>query len=65
MLRDWCGTDAVDLRAEIAELRIDASSAGRVAEQAIELLRRHGHTREAADLELKLSELRTGAAPPT
>jgi hypothetical protein len=60
MLRDWCGADSVDLRAEIAALRIDASSAGKVAQEAIELLRRHGHTREANDLEHKLSELRQG-----
>jgi hypothetical protein len=60
MLRDWCGADSVDLRAEIAALRIDASSAGKVAQEAIELLRRHGHTREANDLERKLAELREG-----
>jgi hypothetical protein len=61
ILRDWCGADAVDLRAEIAALRIDASSAGKVAQEAIELLRRHGHTRDANDLERKLSELRQGS----
>ena len=63
ILRDWCGADAVDLRAEIAALRIDASSAGKVAQEAIELLRRHGHTREANDLEGKLSDLRQGDGP--
>ncbi len=60
VLRDWCGTDAVDLHAEIAALRIDASSADKVAQQAIDLLRRHGHTGDANDLERKLSELRQG-----
>jgi hypothetical protein len=60
MLRDWCGADAADLHAEIAALRIDAASADKVAQEAIELLRRHGHTRDANDLEHKLSELRLG-----
>lgn len=60
ILRDWCGADAVDLRAEMAALRNDASSAGKVAQEAIELLRRHGHTRDANDLERELSELRRG-----
>jgi hypothetical protein len=63
ILRDWCGAEAVDLRAEIAALRNDASSAGKVAAEAIELLRRHGHAREANDLERKLLEVRQGVAP--
>jgi hypothetical protein len=60
ILRDWCGADAVDLRAEIAALRTEVSSVGKVAQEAIELLRRHDHTRDANDLERKLSELRQG-----
>jgi hypothetical protein len=60
ILRDWCGAEAVDLRAEIAALRDEASSAGKVAQEAIGLLRRHGHTRDANDLERELSELRRG-----
>jgi hypothetical protein len=60
ILRDWCGADAVDLRAEIATLRIEASSVGKVAQEAIELLRRHDHTRDANDLDRKLLELRRG-----
>jgi hypothetical protein len=63
ILRDWCGADAVDLRAEIAALRDDASSVGKVAQEAIELLRRHDHTREANDLDRKLLELRRGVDP--
>ena len=63
ILRDWCGADAVDLRAEIEALRIEASSAGKVAQEAIELLRRHGHTRDANDLDRKLSEHRRGSDP--
>ena len=58
ILRDWCGADAVDLRAEVAALRIEALSVGKVAQEAIELLRRHDHTRDANDLDRKLSELR-------
>ena len=58
MLRAWCGADAVDLHGEIAALRSNASSADKVAQEAIEVLRRHGHTRDANDLECKLSELR-------
>jgi hypothetical protein len=63
MLRDWCGAGAVDLRAEIAALRNDAASADKVAQEAIEVLRRHGHTRDANDLEQKLLELRRGIDP--
>ena len=65
MLRDWCGADAVDLHAEIAALRSDALSSAKVAREAIEVLRRHGHTRDANDLERKLSELRQGIGPQT
>ena len=60
LLRDWCGADAVERGAEMAALRNDASSADKVVQEAIEVLRRHGHTRDANDLERKLSELRQG-----
>ena len=65
MLRDWCGADAVDLRAEIAALRNDAASADKVAQEAIEVLRRHGHARDANALERKLSDLKQGIEPGT
>jgi hypothetical protein len=64
ILRDWCGAGAVDLRAEIAALGNDAASAGKVAQEAIELLRRHGHARDANALEGKLQELRQGVDAP-
>jgi hypothetical protein len=64
ILRGWCGADAVDLRAEIAALRNNASASSKVAAEAIELLRRHGHTRDANALEGKLTELRQGADLP-
>jgi hypothetical protein len=60
LLREWCGASAVDLRAEISSLRVEAASAAALAQAAVELLRRHGHPRDANRLERELAELRRG-----
>jgi hypothetical protein len=64
ILRQWCGADTVELRAELAALRQEAARAGTVAQAAVDLLRRHGHKRDANRLERDLAELRRGDRPP-
>lgn len=64
LLREWCGADALDLRAEISTLRLEASRAAAVAQAAVELLRRHGHPRDANRLERELADLRRGVDLP-
>lgn len=58
LLREWCGADAVDLRAEISSLREEAAAAAALTQAAVELLRRHGHPRDANRLERELADLR-------
>lgn len=65
LLRDWCGAEAVDLRADVASLRREAAGAAALAQSAVELLRRHGHTRDANRLEREFEELRQGEGPAT
>lgn len=57
LLREWCGADVVDLRAEISSLRQEAARATALAQAAVELLRRHGHQRDATRLERELADL--------
>jgi hypothetical protein len=64
LLREWCGANAVDLRAEILSLREEAAAAAALAQAAVELLRRHGHPRDANRLERELADLRRGVDPP-
>ena len=64
LLRDWCGVDAVDLRAQVSSLRQEAAGAAALAETAVGLLRRHGHARDANRLERELTELRRGPGLP-
>jgi hypothetical protein len=63
LLREGCGADVVDLRAEISSLRQEAATAAALAQSAVELLRRHGHARDANRLERELAELRRGVEP--
>jgi hypothetical protein len=65
LLREWCGANAVDLRAEISSLREEAARAAALAQAAAELLRRHGHSRDANRLERDLADLRRGVEPTT
>jgi hypothetical protein len=65
LLREWCGADVVDLRAEISSLRQEAARAAALAQSGVELLRRHGHPRDANRLERELAELRRGVEPAT
>ncbi len=60
LLREWCGADVVDLRAEISSLRQEAATAAALAQSAVELLRRHGHARDANRLERELADIRRG-----
>lgn len=60
LLRQWCGANVVDFRAEISSLREEASRAAVLAQSAVELLRRHGHPRDANRLERELADLRRG-----
>jgi hypothetical protein len=60
LLREWCGADAIDHRAEISSLRAEAAGAATLAQAAVELLRRHGHLRDANRLERELADLRRG-----
>ena len=58
LLREWCGANAVDLHAEISSLREEAARAPALAHAAVELLRRHGHPRDAHRLERELADRR-------
>jgi hypothetical protein len=54
VLREWAGSSAVDRWDELVELRKEIKRVGDVAEAAIAVLRRHGHTREADRLSTDL-----------
>jgi hypothetical protein len=62
LLREWCGADVVDLRAEISSLRQEAATAAALVQSAVELLLQHGHARDANRLERELADLRRGVA---
>lgn len=54
LLRAWCGQDAVDRHDELVELRHEVARIGRLAEQAISLLREAGRGRDADRLDREL-----------
>jgi hypothetical protein len=59
-LREWCGADVVDLRAEISSLRQEAATAAALVQSGVELLLQHGHARDANRLAHELADLRRG-----
>ena len=65
LLREWCGASAVDQRREISSLREEAARAAAIAQAAVELLRRHGHPRDANRLEREVADLRREVEPTT
>ncbi len=56
--REWCGTEPVDLRNEIAELRKETARLGALAESALDALRRSGQVKEADRLEREFGTTR-------
>jgi hypothetical protein len=56
LLREWCGTEPVSVRAEIGELREEAQRLRALTRKAIDELRATGHRKKAADLEQELLE---------
>jgi hypothetical protein len=59
ILRDWCGTEAVDVRAEISAARAEAHRLAELAAAALDALRSAGHVRTANRLERE-----RGGLPP-
>ena len=56
LLRAWCGQDATDRHDELVELRHEVARIGRLAEQAIALLRDAGRDRDADRLARELGQ---------
>ena len=54
LLRQWCGDTAVARFDELAELRKEIHRVGRIAESAIEALRKAGHKQQAQQLARQL-----------
>lgn len=54
ILRQWCGTDAVERFDELVELRKEIQRVGQIAETAISALRRAGRKKEAEELARQL-----------
>ena len=63
ILREWCGTEPVELRSEIAELRRESARLGKLAESALDALRRSGQVREADRLEREFGAVREEVRP--
>ena len=60
VLREWCGTDPFELRSELAELRKETARLGKLAESALDALRRSGQVKEADRLEREFGTTREG-----
>ena len=56
LLREWCGVEPVAVRAEIGELRQEATRLRALVAKAAQELRATGHRKKAADLERELLE---------
>jgi len=54
LLRAWCGQQAIDRHEELVELRHEVARVGRIAEQAIAVLRKAGRTADADRLAREL-----------
>lgn len=54
--RQWCGVENVSRWDELAELRKEIYRVGEVAEDAIGVLRRYGHSSDADRLEMELGQ---------
>lgn len=69
LLRQWCGDSAVARFDELVELRKEIHRVGQIAESAIKLLRKAGHTQQAEQLARQLGTpvqmLRHNDLPPT
>lgn len=61
ILRDWCGTEAVNVRKELREQREELLRLTKLVESSVETLRQKGAPREADRIESEL--LRRSAAP--
>jgi hypothetical protein len=58
ILREWCGAEAVDVRAEIAAARAEAIRLRKLATTALKALRDAGHVRTANRIEREADEAR-------
>ncbi|AII11357.1 hypothetical protein EP51_45980 (plasmid) [Rhodococcus opacus] len=67
LMRQWCGSEAVDRQDELVALREEVLRLGKLVQQATDRLRRAGYSADAEDLQRKLGvpvdELRPGSDP--